>query len=78
MSNNRFVFGKDNYLIIIGGVIVSLVGFILMIGGGSENPNEFNADELFSWRRITLAPFMVIIGYVAVIYGIMKKRKTEE
>lgn len=78
MSNNRFVFGKDNYLIIIGGVIVSLIGFILMIGGGSENPNEFNADELFSWRRITLAPFMVIIGYVAVIYGIMKKRKTEE
>jgi hypothetical protein len=46
-----------------------------MIGGGSEDPNMFDADALFSPVRITLAPILVIAGYVVIIYGIMKKSK---
>jgi hypothetical protein len=74
-ENNKFVFGKSNYIFIIGGFLLTLIGFLLMMGGGSEDPNVFNEKELFSFRRITLAPFLVITGYGIVIYGIMKKRK---
>jgi uncharacterized membrane protein len=76
MSKDNFVFGKDNKMFIIGGFVVTLIGFLLMMGGGSEDPNVFNADELFSPIRITVAPFLVILGYLIVLYGIMKKRKT--
>ena len=75
MSENKLVFGKDNYVFIVGGLILTLIGFFLMIGGGSDDPTQFDGDALFSHRRITLAPLMVVLGYVAVIYGIMKKRK---
>ncbi len=74
-EKNDFVFGKDNYIYIIGGIVITIIGFILMMGGGSEDPNVFNGDELFSSTRITVAPFLVILGFVVVIYGIMKKRK---
>lgn len=74
-ENKKFVFGKDNYIFIISGVIVTLIGFILMIGGGSDDPNVFNEKELFSPIRITISPLMVIAGYGIVIYGIMKKRR---
>lgn len=74
-DKNDFVFGKDNYIYIIGGIVITIIGFILMMGGGSDDPNVFNGDELFSATRITVAPFLVILGFVVVIYGIMKKRK---
>jgi len=77
-ENKNFVFGKDNYTFIIGGFLITLIGFLLMMGGASEDPNVFNADEIFSPVRITLAPFLVIVGYGIVIYGIMKKRKTSK
>ncbi len=76
MSDNKgFVFGKDNYMFIVGGFVLTLIGFLLMMGGGSEDPNVFVEEELFSPIRITVAPFLVIAGYGIVIYGIMKKRK---
>lgn len=62
-------------MFIIAGVLVTFLGFILMMGGGSEDPNTFNEDELFSFTRITLAPILVIGGYAIVIFGIMKKNK---
>ena len=74
-SDSKFVFGKMNIILIAAGILVTLIGFILMMGGGSEDPNVFNADELFSKRRITVAPILVIGGYVIVVYGIMKKSK---
>ncbi|MEX1001062.1 MAG: DUF3098 domain-containing protein [Crocinitomicaceae bacterium] len=74
-SDKNFVFGKQNKLIIITGVVLTFIGFLLMMGGGSEDPNVFNEKELFSFRRITLAPILVMLGYGVVIYGIMKKRK---
>ncbi|MED5301881.1 MAG: DUF3098 domain-containing protein [Bacteroidota bacterium] len=57
----------------MSGCLVVLLGFVLMSGGGSDDPNVFNEEELFSFRRITLAPFLVILGYGIVLYGIMKK-----
>ncbi len=74
-NKEKFVFGAQNYKLIILGFALSLVGFFLMIGGGSEDPNTFDADALFSPVRITVAPILVIAGYVVIIYGIMKKSK---
>jgi hypothetical protein len=73
---NNISFTKQNYYIILAGLAIVVLGFMLMSGGGSENANEFNAEELFSFRRITLAPIMVIAGYVVVVIGIMKKTNT--
>lgn len=74
-SNNAFVFSKENYKYLFIGIALNVIGFILMIGGASEDPNEFNADELFSNTRITLAPILIVLGYIVIIYGIMKKSK---
>lgn len=76
-DKEKFVFGMDNYRLILGGFILSLIGFFLMIGGGSEDPNVFNEEELFSHMRITVAPILVIAGYGVVIYGIMKRNKAK-
>lgn len=64
---------KENYKFIIVGLAVVVLGFILMAGGGSEDPNVFKEDEMFSFRRITLAPFLVIAGYVVILFGILKR-----
>lgn len=64
---------KDNLRYILIGVALNVIGFVLMIGGGSEDPNQFNADELFSTTRITIAPILIVAGYAIIIYGIMKK-----
>jgi uncharacterized membrane protein len=74
-SNNAFVFSKENYTYLLIGLALNVIGFVLMIGGAAEDPNEFNADELFSHVRITLAPILIVLGYVVIIYGIMKKSK---
>lgn len=74
-AKEKFVFAKNNIVLILSGIGITLIGFTLMIGGGSEDPNVFNEAELFSTVRITLAPFLVIAGYCVVIYGIMKKPK---
>ncbi len=70
-----FAFGKENYQIFIVGIVIVIIGYMLMIGGGAENPNDFNADEIFSFRRITLSPIVILIGFVTVLFGIMKKSK---
>ena len=68
---------RENFKYIIVGCVVVIVGFILMSGGGTEDPSQFNEDELFSFRRITLAPFLVMIGYGVVLFGILKRPKKE-
>ena len=70
-----FAFGKENYRILIIGVVIVAIGYMLMIGGGSDDPNQFNADEIFSTRRITVAPIVILAGFVTVLFGIMKKSK---
>ena len=73
-SDNQLPFQKQNYLLIVIGVVVVLIGFLLMIGGAPEDPSVFN-PEVFSFRRITLAPIVLMLGYATVAYGIMKKPK---
>ena len=68
-----FAFGKENYRILIIGVIIVVIGYLLMIGGGSDDPTKFNADEIFSFRRITLSPIVILAGFVVVLFGIMKR-----
>ena len=67
-----FAFGKQNYKLLFIGLALILVGFLLMIGGGSDDPNEFN-DSIFNFRRLTLSPLLVLAGYVVEIFAIMKK-----
>lgn len=70
---NHFGFETKNYRILIAGLVVNVLGFILMIGGGSDDPNSFDADALFSPVRITLAPFLILLGYVIIFFAIMRK-----
>jgi hypothetical protein len=67
-------FKKINYLLLIAGVTI-IIGYLLMSGGGSQDPNVFNGEELFSTRRITIAPLVVLIGYLIIGVGIMYRPK---
>jgi hypothetical protein len=69
-----FSLDKQNYRLMIIGCVVVLIGFILMMGGGSDDPNVFN-KEIFSARRITIAPLTVMAGYIFIVYEILKKPK---
>ena len=71
-----FAMPKKNILYIIAGFVVMLVGYALMAGGGSDDPNVFN-EEMFSFRRIVIAPVVIIAGIVIEIWAIMRKGKTE-
>ncbi len=71
MEDRRFPLTRRNYVILLVGFGLVLLGFVLMTGGSSA-PGEFN-EEMFSWRRITLAPILVIGGFAVEIYGIMKR-----
>jgi len=71
----NFPFGKENYRILIIGALIVIIGYMLMVGGGSDDPTKFNADEIFSFRRITLSPIVILSGFVVVLFGIMKKSK---
>ena len=66
------IFTKNKYLILILIIGVLTLGFILMSGGESANPDVFN-EEIFSFRRITLAPLVIIGSYIAIIWLILKK-----
>ncbi|MDN3595587.1 DUF3098 domain-containing protein [Zunongwangia endophytica] len=78
MSNNtkpqeqdkNFVFGKKNYKFMFIGLAVIALGFILMAGGGSDDPNEFN-EAVYNFRRIRLAPAIVLIGFGIQVYAIL-------
>lgn len=78
MENNdqkpEFLFDKINYQILLIGIVVIALGFILMSGGGSEDPNVFSED-IFNFRRIRLAPTTVLIGFGITIYAILKNPK---
>ena len=71
----EFALGKENYMYLIIGFVIIIIGFMLMAGGGSEDPNVFSGEELFSFRRIVLAPIVVLFGFLFEIWAIMKKPK---
>lgn len=66
----NFVFAKKNYIVMGIGLAVIALGFILMAGGGSDNPDVFN-PEIYSFRRIRLAPTLVLLGFAIEIYAIL-------
>lgn len=77
-KNKIFPFTRENYILMIIGIVVVLIGYLLMIGGKSPNPNEFYPEQVYSFRRITLSPIVIIIGFLIEIYAIMKKPKAEK
>jgi len=79
-QNNSFYFGKKNYQLMLIGLALIIVGFLLMLGAdantvdGKFNPNVWNED-IFSFRRIRLAPLLVIAGFVVEVFAILKRNK---
>ena len=80
MENKKqgFAFRPENYKLLLVGLGINILGFILMIGGGSYDPNKFDASELFSDVRITLSPMLIIAGYLVIMYSIMRKTKKDK
>ena len=74
-NTHDFAFGKDNYIILIAGIVLITIGYLLMVGGGAEDPNTFSAEEIFSTRRITVAPIVILVGFATVLVAVMKKSK---
>jgi hypothetical protein len=71
----KSLFGKENYLMMLAGLIIMALGFFLMAGGKSTDPNVFNDNEVYSTTRITIAPLLIIAGFVIEIFAIMRKPK---
>ena len=74
-SNATPLFGKENYMWMLAGLIVLAIGFFLMAGGKSPDPNVFNDKEVYSPMRITVAPLLIVAGFIIEIVAIMKKPK---
>tara|TARA_B100000674_G_scaffold77149_1_gene53698 strand:+ start:519 stop:743 length:225 start_codon:yes stop_codon:yes gene_type:complete len=72
MEKKKLLFGKRNYKFMLIGIFFIALGFILMSGGGSEDPNIFN-EEIYSFRRIRLAPMLVVLGFIIEVYAILTK-----
>jgi hypothetical protein len=71
---SEFAFGKENFRLLFIGLAFIVVGFLVMIGGGSDDPNVFS-PKIFDFQHLTLAPILVLTGYVIEIFAIMKKPK---
>jgi hypothetical protein len=73
-ARSGFAFGKENYRLLLIGLALIVLGFLLMIGGGSKDPKVFSM-AIFDFQRPTLAPLLILAGYVVEIFAIMKKPK---
>ncbi|MBS0028737.1 DUF3098 domain-containing protein [Chitinophaga sp. 22321] len=76
LANSRPIFPKENYKIMLAGIVVIVVGFLLMMGGDTSDPNSFRPEEVYSFRRITLAPIVIVLGLMVEVYAIMRRPKT--
>ena len=72
------LFGKENYRWMLIGIVIIALGLILMSGGKSKDPNVFNPKEIYSFTRITLAPILILGGFVIEIFAIFKKDKSSQ
>lgn len=73
-----YAFNHKNYKLLLIGLGINVLGFILMIGGGAEDPNTFDASQLFGTVRITIAPMFIVAGYAVIMYAIMKRPKSSQ
>lgn len=76
-KTSPFSFSKENYRLLLIGLVINVLGFILMIGGGASHPGEWDGEALFSTTRITIAPMLIVAGYVVIMFAIMRKPKAE-
>ena len=76
-SKLNFALGRENYKLLAVGFVIIIVGFLLMLGGKSDSPDKFSED-IFSFRRITLAPIVVLAGFIFEIWAIMKKPREKD
>lgn len=74
----HFGFRKENTKLLLIGLAINVLGYILMIGGGSKDPNVFNEDALFSHMRMTISPMLILAGFVIIIYALMRKPKNND
>ena len=72
---NNNLFGRENYIWIIAGIVVMAIGLLLMVGGNSQDPNVFNENEVYSTRRITVAPILILLGLGMEVFAIFRKPK---
>lgn len=72
-GNGVLLYDKTNYILMLAGVVLIAVGFILMSGGGSKDPNVFDPAEVYSSTRITVAPILVLLGFVVELFAVLKK-----
>ncbi|MFN8287858.1 MAG: DUF3098 domain-containing protein [Chitinophagales bacterium] len=77
-AQTPFIFDRTNYLIMTAGVVIILIGFALMSGGATSDPAAFPKEEIYSFRRITLAPIVIMIGFGIEIVAILKRPKTND
>lgn len=70
----QFAFGKINYILMAAGILVLTIGYILLAGGGSDDPNVFN-PAMFDSRRLVVAPILIVLGFIVEIVAIMYKKK---
>lgn len=77
MAKKDFAFGKENFIIIAVAILVIVIGFLLMSGGASKDGVSFN-PEIFSTRRIVIAPIVTIVGFIMMIFGILKNSKNNK
>lgn len=75
-TSNEFALEKANYKFLIIGIALVVLGFVLMSGGGSEDPNVYS-DEIFSFRRITLAPLILLAGFGMNLFAILYRPKSK-
>ena len=76
-ENKGFGIARENYKFFLAGVVLIVLGYLLMMGGGSSDPNVFN-PEIFSFRRITLAPLVCLAGFAVIMVAIMRRPKKAE
>ena len=77
MSNNKFALSPKSVRFIVVGLIVMISGYILMIGGGSDDPNVFS-PEMFNFTRLVVSPLLILLGVAIIIIAIMKKPKGDD
>jgi len=75
VPEEHFAVAKKNVMWILSGLLVMVLGYILMIGGGTKDPTQFTGEQMFSFRRIVLAPVLIFTGFVFEIWAIMYKKK---
>ncbi len=72
---HKFLFNKQDYILMCVGLGIITLGFLLMLGGGDSNPETFKADEIYHPLRITIAPIIIMLGYLFEMYVILRRRK---